>query len=120
MNSLSSELLSAHSPRNPPSPMSGILCEPLTLCCLGLLSCYTCTSVLSRDSGAAVRIKKGFPGGTKVENLPAMQETQEAWVQSLGLEDPLEKEMAACSSLLGWEIPWTEEPGRLQSMGSQS
>ena len=100
--------------------MSGILCELLTLCCLGLLSCYTCTSVLSRESGAAVRIKKGFPGGTKVENLPAMQETQEAWVQSLGLEDPLEKEMAACSSLLGWEIPWTEEPGRLQSMGSQS
>ena len=44
-----------------------------------------------------------------------MQETQ---VQSLGREDPLEKEMATHSSILAWEIPWTEEPGRLQSMGS--
>ena len=45
-----------------------------------------------------------------------MQETQ---VQSLGREDPLEKEMVTHSSILAWEIPWTEEPGRLQSMGSQ-
>ena len=44
---------------------------------------------------------------------------QETWVQSLGWEDPLEKEMATHSSILAWEIPWTEEPGRLQSMGSQ-
>ena len=44
---------------------------------------------------------------------------QEAWVRSLGLEDALEKEMATHSSILAWEIPWTEEPGRLQSMGSQ-
>ena len=51
-----------------------------------------------------------------VKNLPAMQET---WVQSLGWEDPLEKEMATYSSTLAWKIPWTEEPGRLQSMGSQ-
>ena len=51
-----------------------------------------------------------------VENLPAMQET---WVQSLGWEDPLEKEMATCSSILAWRIPRAEEPGRLQSMGSQ-
>ena len=41
------------------------------------------------------------------------------WVQSLGWEDPLEKEMATHSSILDWEIPWTEEPGRLQSMRSQ-
>ena len=47
---------------------------------------------------------------------PAMQKT---WVQSLGWEDPLEKEMAAHSSILAWRIPWTEEPGRLQSMGLQ-
>ena len=47
---------------------------------------------------------------------PAMQET---WVQSLIREDPLEKEMASHSSILAWRIPWTEEPGRLQSMGSQ-
>ena len=51
-----------------------------------------------------------------VKCLPTMQETQ---VQSLGREDPLEKEMATHSSILAWKIPWTEEPGRLQSMGSQ-
>ena len=51
-----------------------------------------------------------------VKNLPEMWETQ---VQSLGQEDPLEKGMATHSSILGWEIPWTEEPGGLQSMGSQ-
>ena len=51
-----------------------------------------------------------------VKNLPAMQET---WVQSLGREDPLEKEMAIHSSILAWRIPWTEEPGWLQSMGSK-
>ena len=51
-----------------------------------------------------------------VKNLPAMQET---WVQSLGLEDPLEKGKAIHSSILAWRIPWTEKPGRLQSMGLQ-
>ena len=51
-----------------------------------------------------------------VKNLPAMQET---WVRSLGQEDPLEKEMATHSSILAWRNPWTEEPGGLQSMGSQ-
>ena len=49
-----------------------------------------------------------------VKNLPAMRET---WVPSLGQEDPLEKEMATHSSILAWKIPWTEEPGWLQSMG---
>ena len=51
-----------------------------------------------------------------VKNLPAVQETR---VQSLGWEDPLEKEMATHSSILAWKISWTEEPGGLQSMGSQ-
>ena len=51
-----------------------------------------------------------------VKNLPVMQET---WVQFLGQKDPLEKEMATHSSILIWEIPWTEEPGGLQSMGLQ-
>ena len=51
-----------------------------------------------------------------VKNLPTMQET---WVRSLGREDPLEKEMATHSSILAWRIPWTEEPGELQSMESQ-
>ena len=52
----------------------------------------------------------------RVKHLPAMQETQ---VRSLGGEDPLEKEMATHSSILAWRIPWTEEIGRLQSMGLQ-
>ena len=51
-----------------------------------------------------------------VKNLPAKQETR---VQSLGLEGPLEKEMATHSIILAWEVLWTEEPGRLQSLGSQ-
>ena len=51
-----------------------------------------------------------------VKNLPAMQETQ---VRSLGREDPLEKEMATFSSIVAWKIPWTEEPGGWQYMGSQ-
>ena len=51
-----------------------------------------------------------------LKSLPAMQETR---VQSFGWEDPLEKEMATHSSILGWRIPWTEEPGGLQSMGPQ-
>ena len=52
----------------------------------------------------------------RLKHLPAMQET---WVLSLGREDPLEKEMATHSSILAWRIPWTEEPGGLQSTGSQ-
>ena len=51
-----------------------------------------------------------------VKDLPAMQETQ---VRSLGREDPLEKEMTTLSSILAWKVPWIEEPGRLQSTGSQ-
>ena len=51
-----------------------------------------------------------------VKRLPAMWET---WVQSLGWDEPLEKEMATHSSILAWKIPWTEDPGRLQSTGSQ-
>ena len=58
----------------------------------------------------------GFPGGSVEKNLPAMQETS---VQTLGWDDPLEKEMATHSSILAWRIPWTEEPGRQQSTGSQ-
>ena len=58
----------------------------------------------------------GFPGGSVVKNPPAKQET---WVQSLGQEDPLEKEMTTHSSILAWETPCTGQPGRLQSMGLQ-
>ena len=58
----------------------------------------------------------GFPGGLVVKNPPAKQETQ---VRSLGWEDPVEKETATHSSILAWEMPWTEEPRGLQSMGWQ-
>ena len=58
----------------------------------------------------------GFPRGSAVKVPPAMQET---WIQSLGREDSLEKEMAIHSSIIDWRIPWTEETGGLQSMGSQ-
>ena len=58
----------------------------------------------------------GFPCDSVVKNTPIMQET---WVSSLGWEDPLEKEVALYSNILAWRIPWTEELGELQSMGSQ-
>ena len=58
----------------------------------------------------------GFPGAQMVENLPATWVTQ---VQSLSQEDPLEEGMATHSTIFAWRIPWTEEPGRLESMGSQ-
>ena len=61
----------------------------------------------------------GFPAGSAVKSLPATQELQETRVQSLGGEDPLEEGMATHSSILAWRIPWTEEPGGLQSIGLQ-
>ena len=64
-----------------------------------------------------LRDSSGFPGGQTVKNPPVMQET---WVRSLGQKGiPLEKGMATHSSILAWRIPWAEELGRLQSMGSQ-
>ena len=60
---------------------------------------------------------KGFPGSTEVKNLPA--NAKDARVESLRQEDPLEEETATHSSTLAWKIPWTEEPGRLQSTSSQ-
>jgi len=67
-----------------------------------------------------VSIIMGFPGDLVVKNLPVMQELQETWVGSLGQEDPLEEGMATRSSILAWRIQWTEEPGGLQSLGSQT
>ena len=69
----------------------------------------TSLQVLNKD-------QLGFPGGSEVKNLPAMQET---WILSLGQEDVLERGMATHSSILAGKIPWTEEPGGLQSTGSQ-
>ena len=62
-------------------------------------------------------LSRGFPHGSVVKNPPASEGDM---VQSLGQEDPLEKGMATHSSVLTWEIPWTEEPGGLQSMELQS
>ena len=61
----------------------------------------------------------GFPGGSSSQTLPAMHEPQETQVQSLGQEVPLEEEMATHASILAWRIPWTEEPGGLQSLRSK-
>ena len=59
-------------------------------------------------------LEENFPGTSAVKNLPAMQETEEMWVQCLGWGNPLEKEMATHSSFLAWGIPRTEEPGGLR------
>ena len=65
------------------------------------------------------KIQKDFSVGSDGKNLPAMQEVQEMQVPSLGQGDPLGKGMATHSRILTWRIPWTEEPGRLQSKGLQ-
>ena len=70
-----------------------------------------------------VLLNMGFSGGAVVKWLRIclpIQERQEAWVPSLDHEDPLEEEMATHSSILAWRIPWTKEPGGLQSIGSQT
>ena len=67
-----------------------------------------------------IRALTGFSSDSRVKNMPAIQETQETQVRSLGQEDPLEKGMATRSNIFAWEIPRTEEPGGLQSMGLQS
>ena len=72
------------------------------------MTCLFCICLYRKASLVAQTVKK---------NLPAMQET---WIQYLGWEDPLEKELTAHSSILAWRIPWTEEPDRLQSMGLQT
>ena len=61
-----------------------------------------------------------FPDGSVAKTLTSVQEMQETQVQSLGQDNPLEKEMTTHSSTLAWEIPWPEEPGRLQSIVPQS
>ena len=65
------------------------------------------------------QVNMGFPSGSVVKNPLAMQEMQETRVRSLGAEDPLKEGMATHSSILAWRIPWTEEPGGLQSIKSQ-
>ena len=85
-----------------------------------LSSCTTAEPMLQSPETATVEaLRHSYwapPVAQTVKNLPEMQEIR---VWSLGLEDPLEKEIATHSSILAWEIPWTEEPGGPQSMGSQ-
>ena len=61
-----------------------------------------------------------IPGGSAVKTLPAMKEMQKMMIQSLGQEDPLEEGMETHSSIFAWRSPWTEEPGEVQFIGSQS
>ena len=75
----------------------------------------TLKSLLQHQSSKAAILQASLVA-QRLKRLPAMQET---WVRSLGQEDPLEKEMATHSSILAWRIPWAEEPGGLQSTGSQ-
>ena len=79
---------------------------------------HPCTIPLERGDCEKIGVCStlAFLVSQMVKNPPAMQET---WVQFLSQEDPLEKGMATHSSILAWRIPWTEEPGGLQSMGSQ-
>ena len=77
-----------------------------------MIQLYTHTTVMY--------VHTGFPDGEAVKSLPANTGDVRDWVQSLDPEDPLEKEMATRSSILAWKIPWTEEPGWIQSMGFRS
>ena len=94
---------------------STVILEPKKIKCLtvSIVSPSICHEVMGLD---AMIFQSASLVAQRLMHVPAMQET---WVRSLGQEDALEKEMAAHSSILPWRIPWTEEPGGLQSMGSQ-
>ena len=79
-----------------------------------------CKSPCEEQSSNPVGAGRDFPSGSAVKNPPAMQPVQKAQVRSLGQEDFLEEGMATHSSILAWEISWTEKPDGLQSMGWQS
>ena len=111
------------------APNADMLCCQLGCRDLDVVQVFSIWNPTSEDIPDRSRVRWGnwpkllFPSTSQVVQwwiicLP-VQKTQETWVRSLGLEDPLEKEMATHSSILVWEVPWTEEPGRLQSMGSQ-
>ena len=74
---------------------------------------------MARGWPEGLRTKGGLPGGSTGKNPPTMQEMQETQVRFLVQEDALEKEMAPHSSILAWEMPWTEEPGTLQATGCE-
>ena len=92
-------------------PISTVLFHYLTF-----FTCFCFCVVVSLVFSVCFHFWRTSLVAQTVKHLSTMRET---WVQSLGWEDPLEKEMAIHSSTLAWKIPWTEEPGRLQSLGSQ-
>ena len=75
--------------------------------CLQVCVWASCILILGEENQEKFQYRKVFPGGSVVKN------PQRRWVRSMGREDPLEKEMTVHSSILAWEVPWTEEPGRL-------
>ena len=88
--------------------------------CVLTLMRYPCHSErTSMDTLLLAAVPKTSQVALVAKNRLLMQEMWEMWVRSVGREDPLEKEMTTHSSILAWRIPWTEEPGGLQSMGSQ-
>ena len=92
---------------------------PLQLTCTNFpkqMPRFSCVSKTSKCTGRIIYTAGTSLVAQSVKNLPAVEET---WVQSLGQENPMEKEMATHSSILAWEISWSAAPGWLQSMGSQ-
>ena len=81
--------------------------------------CVSLSILISSGYMPRSGITGSYGGALVAQRVKHLPETQEIWVRSLGQEDPLEKKVAAHSSTLAWKIPWMEEPGRLQSMGSQ-
>ena len=105
------------SPFSPTSPSLSSFLLSILFCNFRLLmSIWTGKSVQIDINNLKLTTYREAPIFSTVKNPPAMQET---WVQSLVWKDPLEKKMPIHSNILDWEIPWIEEPGRLQSMGSQ-
>ena len=103
-------------------------CERVSTCSVTKLvhlsgaHCHLCVSSMSGcafvDFTVVNRVQWGFPGGSAVKNPPAVQRSKEKQVRSLGREDPLEEGMKTHTSVLAWRIPWMEEPGGPQSIGS--
>ena len=94
------------------------ICEIMNIAWINIVHKSVCMLIKNILNQYGIpQILEGFPGGLEGKESAAMRETQ---VPYLGREDPLEKAMATHSSTLAWKITWTEEPGRLQSMGSQS
>ena len=82
-------------------------------------SSQTTLTIELQSDGLLLALNEGITASLVVQMVKQLPATSDTWVQSLGREDSLEKEMATHSSTLAWKIPWMEEPGRLQSMGSQ-